>query len=261
MMKRRRLGWVWDHLARHNALGAILTKDGELADWNSHEFFATGRADIDRFMTTLSSIAPGAPRTRALDFGCGVGRATRALAAHFDEVVGADVAPSMIEHARELNADCGGCRFVLNRAPHLQRFPAGSFSVVYSRLVLQHVRPALVRRYVPELVRVLARGGVLMFQLPEFIAPDPEEAFERAPVLGHPLKRRLPPLLVVAYRRVKYRFVVRDPKPEMDMFGMPRDEVLELIRGGGGRVLAVLPDQSHGTGVPGFEYWVTRAIT
>lgn len=258
MVKWRRLGWAWDHLARHNALGAILTRDGAIADWNSLEFFATGRADVDRFMASLLAIAPGVAQTRALDFGCGVGRVTRALAAHFGEVVGVDVSPSMVRRARDLNTDCAGCRFVVNRRPHLRRFAAASFPVVYSRLVLQHVRPALVRRYIPELVRVLAPGGVLMFQLPDHIAVEPQEAFERAPVLGHSVKRMLPMRLVIAYRRVKYRFVARDRTPRMDMFGMPRDEVIALIARGGGRVLEILPDESHGRGAPGYEYWVTR---
>jgi len=254
----RRLGWVWDHLARHNALGAILTKDGELAVWNADEFFATGRADVARFMADLSRLSPSTPRTSALDFGCGVGRITRALAEHFEDVVGVDVAPSMLQRAQVLNAGIPHCRFVLNRARHLRRFASGSFAVVYCRLVLQHVRPALARCYIPELVRVLAPGGVLMFQLPERVAIDPREAFEGAPVLGSALKRSLPKPLVVAYRRVKYRFVTYPREPEMEMFGMPREEVLELILAAGGRVLELAPDQSHGPGVHGFEYWVTR---
>ena len=147
--------------------------------------------------------------------------------------------------------------FRVNRAPHLRQFADESFAVVYSRLVLQHVRPALVRRYVPELVRVLSRGGALMFQLPEVLQVDPEEAFEAAPVQGGTLKRRLPRSLVVLWRRLKYRIVApaRDP---MEMFGMPRDEVLALIRGAGGRPIELRPDHSHGREDSGFEYWVTK---
>ena len=49
--------------------------------------------------------ARGLPRARALalDFGCGAGRLSRALAAHFEHVVGVDVSASMIETARALN--------------------------------------------------------------------------------------------------------------------------------------------------------------
>ncbi len=44
----------------------------------------------------------------------------------------------------------------------------------------------------------------------------------------------------------------------MDLFGLPRDEVLRLIRTAGGLLLELIPDASHGENVPGFEYWVTK---
>lgn len=45
----------------------------------------------------------GHPRERgvALDFGCGVGRLTRALAAFFDRATGVDISSSMIEEAKK----------------------------------------------------------------------------------------------------------------------------------------------------------------
>src|SRR5262249_42145640 len=151
---------------------AILTgASGELSDWNLDEFFATGRADAARFVASLDRIAPASRRHRLLDFGCGVGRVSRALAGHFQSVVGIDAAPSMIEQARTLNASCANCEFVVNPGEGLRVFETGAFDVVYSRLVLQHIPPALVRGFIPELVRVTAAGGVLMFQLPDEI-PD-----------------------------------------------------------------------------------------
>ncbi len=253
MAMHGRLGRAWDQLGRQNALGAILTRDGRVAEWNLAEFLATGSDDVGRFLADLDRIAPGVSRRQALDFGCGVGRITRALAAHFENVVGVDVAPSMIERARALNAECAGCSFILNRAPHLRAFPTGAFDVVYSRLVLQHVRPPVVRKYILELIRVVAPGGVLMFQLPEAMAIDSRRAFEEAPVTGSGLKRRLPRPIVVLWRRLKYPFIPRLIK----MFGMARPEVEALIAAAGGRLLAATPDHSHGETGSGFEYWVT----
>ncbi len=255
----RRFGSSWNDLGRENAFGAILTgEQGRLESWNEARFLATGHADAARFVQRLTAIMPHSPRHRALDFGCGVGRVTQGLAAHFETVIGVDVAASMIRRAGALNTN-PRCTFVVNRAPHLKRFPTGTFSVAYSRLVLQHVRPTFVRRYIPELVRVLAPGGVLMFQLPEVVGPDPVEEFERAPVLGGRLKRSLPRTLVVAYRRVKYHLIVGDPAPRMEMFGLARDEVVDLIARAGGRLVCDRSDSSHGVDeVRGYEYWVTR---
>ena len=254
----RRFGWTWDQLGRQNALGAILTVDGKVADWNIREFLATGTLDVGRFMSDLERLSPGTPHTRLLDFGCGVGRVTRVFADHFDAVVGVDVAPSMIEWARSLHADCDRCTFVLNRAPNLKCFPSESFNVAYSRIVLQHIRPGVVKGYIPELVRVLAPGGVLMFQLPEVMPVDSRRLFEEAPVVGNSLKRRLPKGLVRAWRRLKYPFLTTSSGAKIEMFGMPREEVEAIIRRSGGRLLEAKPDNSHGPDGRGFEYWVTK---
>jgi SAM-dependent methyltransferase len=254
----RRFGASWDRLGQDNAFGAILTKDGKIADWNAGEFWSTGRVDVERFMTELSRLVPDAPRRRALDFGCGVGRVTVALAEHYDEVVGVDAAPSMITRARALVTE-PRCTFVLNQAPHLRQFEDASFSAVYCRLVLQHIEPSIIRRYIPDFVRVLAPGGVLMFQVPE-PAPDDDElgAFQRAPVVGSRWKQRLPRPLVSWWRWIKFQFLPKAPPPLIGRFGLQREEVLELARRAGGAVLHVAADDSHGDSVPGFVYWVIR---
>jgi SAM-dependent methyltransferase len=247
----------WNTLGRDNPYGAILTgASGELADWNLEKFLATGRADAARFVASLDRIAPAARRGRLLDFGCGVGRVSRALADHFESVVGTDAAESMIAHARKLNASCSNCQFVVNPRFDLRVFDTGSFDVVYSRLVLQHIPPVLVRGLIPELVRVLTPDGVLMFQLPDEI-PDAKTVYLNAPVSGDGLKSRLPLPLVRAYRRLKFPFVA-GPKRRMAMFGMPHGGVLDLLREAGARVLAIEPDQSHGPAPAGYEYWLTR---
>jgi SAM-dependent methyltransferase len=253
-----RFGHTWDQLGRKNALGAILTVDGKVADWNIGEFLATGRIDVDRFMPQFERLSPDTPRTRLLDFGCGVGRVTRVFSQYFDQVVGVDVAPSMIEWARSLHADCTRCTFVLNRAPNLRCFESNSFSVAYSRIVLQHIRPAIVEGYIAELIRVLQPGGVLMFQLPEVMSVDSRRMFEEAPVLGNPLKRNLPRPLVLAWRKLKYAFLSTSTGPQIEMFGINRPEVEGLIRAAGGRLLAAKPDNSHGLEGRGYEYWVTK---
>src|SRR2546423_1615505 len=109
MAALRRFGWAWDKLGRENAFGAILTRENKLAEWDLDEFLATGKADVLKFLQDMSGIAPQTPRGVVLDFGCGVGRITRALADHFGEAVGVDVARSMIARARTLHAECARC--------------------------------------------------------------------------------------------------------------------------------------------------------
>ncbi len=257
-MRDWRFGWQWEALGRRDAMGAIITREGAAGAWDPDQFLATGRADAARFVADLGRVRPALRRGSILDFGCGIGRVTRALADFFEAAVGVDVARSMIRRARELNRDRPRCRFVLNRALHLRQFTAGAFDVVYSRLVLQHVPPPVVRRYLPELVRVLAPGGVLMFQLPTEMSVDPRREFLNAPVVGSRWKRRLPRPIVRAHRRVKYAFIA-PPRPEMEMFGLATPDVIGILRAAGAVILEIRDDASHGEGgVPGYEYWVTR---
>jgi SAM-dependent methyltransferase len=258
----------WEELARQNALGAILTGDsGSLREWQLEEFFATGRADAAAYFHRLDELAPNAPRQRVLDFGCGVGRVSRALADYVPEVIGVDASASMIRLARVLNVDIPQCRFVTIRGTHLRRFRARSFDLVYSRLVFQHIPPHVVRRYIAEMIRTVAPGGIVTFQLPEQIDVDPVWTFCEAPVTGSRLKRTLPRPLVRLYRRVKYRILVGSPPgglrmfgpAGMRMFGMSRDEVVASVETAGGRIVAIDDDHSHGTSHAGFQYWITRA--
>jgi 2-polyprenyl-3-methyl-5-hydroxy-6-metoxy-1,4-benzoquinol methylase len=82
----------WQSLGGDDPLWAILSdpraKGGR---WSVDEFLATGQVEVDRVFTWLenhglSSVKSG----RALDFGCGAGRLTQALAKRFERCTGVD---------------------------------------------------------------------------------------------------------------------------------------------------------------------------
>ncbi|OLE97248.1 MAG: hypothetical protein AUG75_10580, partial [Cyanobacteria bacterium 13_1_20CM_4_61_6] len=132
---------------------------------------------ISSLLYELDSRRIAMRRGSALDFGCGVGRLTQALAPHFDRVVGVDISPNMIQLATDVNRFPGHVSYVWNQAPHLQRFADAAFDFVVSNIVLQHIPPAITLRYVEEFLRVLMPGGILVFQLPS----HRRGADERAP--------------------------------------------------------------------------------
>src|SRR5262249_61977542 len=126
-------------------------------------------------------------RRRALDFGCGAGRLTQALAAYFERVDGVDIAASMLATARRYNRHPETCHYHLNTAPDLRLFESGAFTFAYSVLVLQHIEPQHSKAYLRELLRLLAPGGLLVFQLPSHRSADEPPAAAPRTAVSAPL--------------------------------------------------------------------------
>ena len=204
---------TWTTLGEKDPLWAILSLPEKRGGaWELEEFFATGPADVDLALGMLAERGIAIERGRALDFGCGVGRLTRALAERFDSCDGVDLAASMIERARELNKDGERVRFHHNDAPDLRLFPDGSFDFILSLIVLQHMKPELMRGYMREFVRVLRPGGVAVFNVPEsFWHSQAEVLASEAWRASLTLVGTLPPL--VAGRVAPLRVRVRNDSP------------------------------------------------
>lgn len=234
----------WSRLGAADPLWAVYVAPGtRRGRWDLEEFFATGHREVAAAFADMRRLGlrPGAGR--ALDFGCGVGRLSAALAERFDEVIGVDIAPTMLAEARRLDRSGGRCRFVLNSAPDLAFVETGSVDVVYSSLVLQHLTPELSRQYVAEFARVLAPGGVAVFQ----VASRPTLSVKGA------LFRLAPwPLLRWAQRRV-----LRYPAP-MRMQAMSGADVAAALAGTGARIVGTVPDPSYGGHWRYVRYFVTH---
>jgi SAM-dependent methyltransferase len=231
----------WNHLAAADPFWAILSdpqkKNGQ---WDLAEFFATGRREIADAMRIAESLGVPVRRDAALDFGCGAGRLTQALAEWFGHVTGVDISAGMLDLARRHNRAGDRCTFVLNLHDDLSQLPGDSFDMVFSRIVLQHLPSRHVRRYVREFVRVLRPGGLALFQLPSTLRA--RSAWNR---LGY------------AANRFVRRRVLRDPAV-LEMYGVPRAQVEHDIGAAGGRLLEARPDQSAEPEWDGFLYAVTK---
>jgi SAM-dependent methyltransferase len=224
----------WDRQARADPMWAILTDPAKAGGrWDVDEFFATGTHEVGIFMAQAA--AWGAPRSRrsALDFGCGIGRLTQALAEHFDHVYGVDISPKMIELAgmhNRRNRHAARCEYMCNPSGDLSHFADASIDMIYSWITLQHLRPRDARRYMFEFLRVLAPGGLLLLQYPS---------------------KPISPW----FRLARWKGLLSRPRP-MYMNGMDREEVVELLERGGGRVLDIQQDD---TAIPGYHSWCYAA--
>ena len=176
-----RLQKDWNALAKRDALWAILTDESKAGGgWEVAEFLATGEIEMATVMAYLDDVkcVPDAAGT-ALDFGCGVGRLTQAMARRFAACVGVDISEEMVRKAQALNR-YGHCSYVTSAAERLP-FADESFVFVYSNIVLQHVPRRLALGYLREFVRVLERGGVVVFGVQDsFVASDLESRVVRA---------------------------------------------------------------------------------
>lgn len=162
---------TWEELACTDPLWAILSdpakKNGK---WELRDFFEKGETEISAAMSRVPAFPQ--EKDRALDFGCGVGRLTRAMSMRFNHCVGVDISEQMITKAKELNCDRDNCEFVVNASEHLKIFPDKYFDFIYSSIVLQHlVHRSSILAYVQEFFRLLKPGGLLIFQVPSYISP------------------------------------------------------------------------------------------
>ena len=230
----------WEGLARTDPFWAICSDNARRGGkWDPEVFFATGVKEISTVFSYLGSrgVHPD-PNGEALDFGCGVGRLTQALAERFARCHGVDISETMVKSARQLkrrDAD-----YHLNTKDDLSLFPDQKFSFIYSSIVLQHIPPAVVEKYLREFLRILKPGGILVFQLPDrFLAPEQVEP----PPQSHGLVERLRSVFRV---RSRFRYLLQVlglkkavPSYHMEMNGIPEQRVRELIATSSGKVLDV----------------------
>nr|WP_287412928.1 class I SAM-dependent methyltransferase [Pseudodesulfovibrio sp.] len=157
----------WNTFGEEDAMWSIYsTPEKKHNQWDEKDFFRTGIQCITHLSTWMENNGLPKRRLTALDFGCGVGRLTQALCAHFDCCVGVDIAPSMIKQAKQLNKHGKHCVYRLNETDDLRVFPDESYDLIYTEHVLQHIHPQVALRYIAEFIRILRPEGLACFHCP-----------------------------------------------------------------------------------------------
>ncbi len=215
----------WEEMATLDPMWAILsTPEKRFGNWELNEFLRTGEEEIAGLMQVAEGFALPKQRRRAIDFGCGIGRLTRALQARFPEAYGVDISGRMLEMAGRLTP---GCSF---REGHdLSSFPDRSADLIYSILVLQHQPDrAHAEIVIRDMARVLAPGGLLAFQIPIHMPLRNRIQLRRK---AYRILRTLGVREEVAYRKLKLS--------PIRMLWIPRDRVEQLVQKAGARVIHV----------------------
>lgn len=159
----------WEAYAKNDPLWAILTSPSKkYNNWNLKDFFETGKNEIQTLINHLNIFHIKYDLEEALDFGCGVGRLTQPLSNHFKHVVGVDISPEMISKANAFNTQ-PNISYIQNDAENLQIFKNETFTFIYTNIVLQHLEPPFILKYLLEFERILKHDGVMVFQLPSHL--------------------------------------------------------------------------------------------
>lgn len=210
------------------------------------EFFEHGRLEVQTLFEHLSALGLSLPSAEALDFGCGIGRLTQALAPFFERVHGVDVSEPMIRQAREQNRFGGRCVYHVNTAQDLRFLETDRFSFVLSALTLQHMPPRLSTTYLGELGRVLAPRGLLAVQV----------LADRKPANRLVSGQRLPPALRNLVWRLK-----AGRSPWMELFVVKPGRVIDILQRSGLRIIEAADDDREGNEWVSFRYIATKETT
>jgi ubiquinone/menaquinone biosynthesis C-methylase UbiE len=235
----------WELLGAHDPYWAVLSdptkKNGR---WSKTEFFQTG---IDEINILLQKTSRRGIRLRfelALDYGCGVGRLSRALSTSFQRVLGVDISDSMLSEARSVNSAFPNIQFLRNNGDSLAGVADGTVDFVYSNIVLQHSPRKTQCLLIKEFCRVLRPGGTLIFQTPS------HQNLGKVKGLFHFLlgNNILNILRRIVYGRTRV----------MEMHTIRKEDVLELLREEGLAVHEVERYDSAGSSFISYRYFATK---
>jgi len=112
----------------------------------------------------IAAHAPGAPLSRALEYGPGSGIYLPVLARHCREVIAADIEDAYLDGIRPLAGELPGLQLVRDDIQD-SRFEEHAFGVVLCSEVLEHVPDP--ERSLRTLFRVLCPGGIAIVTTPQ----------------------------------------------------------------------------------------------
>jgi len=156
----------WEKWGQRDPYFGVLTdpkfRSGNLDSGTKAEFFATGGQHVARVMGKIHKFIDSDFKPElALDFGCGTGRVTVAMAEIARKVVGIDISDSMLKEAeancRALNVENTEFYKSDDRLSAIQKF---KFDFIHTFIVLQHIPVDRVRVIFSQLLHLMKDGAV-----------------------------------------------------------------------------------------------------
>ncbi|OHE56484.1 MAG: hypothetical protein A2Z47_04170 [Thermodesulfovibrio sp. RBG_19FT_COMBO_42_12] len=233
------IGKNWESLAQYDPMWAILSDPKKKGNkWDINDFLMTGEREIGDLISYFgNSLKRKGDRLVALDFGCGMGRLSLALAQYYEEVIGIDISETMINLANQIldghsSSLKGRVTYRLNNSNSIP-IEDNKCDLIYSNIVLQHMNIDDALFYITEFVRVLKRDGLAVFQAPSRCLTERGSLF-KTPIADC------------------------DEGVTIDMNLIPRKSVIKAVNHAGGKVIEIQRDYSAGPKFESYKYFVSK---
>jgi SAM-dependent methyltransferase len=214
----------WEKFGREDPYYGVMVGDRfrkqNLAGPSLDDFFASGEEHIEYVMHSIRRfVDPEFSPRRSLDFGCGVGRCTIPLSRISREVIGTDIAESMLNEARLNCSRRGVANAVFKKTSDELSEIDGSFDLIHSLFTFAHIPRARGYRVFGALAGRLTDGGVGVV---DFLIQRPR----RSLWLGSLLRKHIP--LVHNFANLMYGKPFAEPYMEKVVYGL--NQVLTILR-------------------------------
>ena len=178
----------WEKWAQTQPFFSILTNPIFLIEnWeeNRDQFWDSGYRDVEHLFT------PPSEAKNALEFGCGVGRITKAMAERCEQVVGLDVSPTMLKRAEEFAEGIPNISYRLSD-DELSALNGELFDFIYSYIVFQHIPEDRGAAIFDNLISHCAPGGSIAihvtYDVPAMDTLNPENTLPDMQMNSHPIE-------------------------------------------------------------------------
>ena len=162
----------WEELGSSQPVWSVLSREpykNVQRDTVPQSFYISGEREAKRLVGALrrNGIAP--PFTRAVEYGCGLGRVSIPLSRFCRHLDAYDISGSHIELAKRHAAETKVENILFHQVETPSDRPETGYDLYYSCLVFQHNPPPVILRLIRNALEGLAPDGVAVFQLPVFL--------------------------------------------------------------------------------------------
>jgi 2-polyprenyl-3-methyl-5-hydroxy-6-metoxy-1,4-benzoquinol methylase len=156
----------WGRRARENYRHYIVNSQTE---WSDEQFWLSGETTVTQYvLNDMGNICQGRRPAdmKVLDFGCGAGRVTRALAKAFGAVYGIDISGEMVGLARQALAAASNVHLYQSNGTNLDVLAGELFDFAFAFSVFHHIpTKTAVKDCIAEVGNHLHVGDLFKFEV------------------------------------------------------------------------------------------------